>query len=109
MNDTSTIETCAYDDTTCYRVKVMPTVSAISHNAGHAEGGQLLTITGTSLDGDTVTVTVDDLACDIESISQTELTCTTSKKTIDLGASTPVSYIGQQGLNLYGFGSGNYH
>jgi hypothetical protein len=51
MNDTSTIETCAYDDVTCYRVKVMPTVSSVSHNAGHAEGSQLMTITGTSLDG----------------------------------------------------------
>jgi hypothetical protein len=74
MNDTSTIETCAYDDFTCYRVKVMPTVSAVSHNAGHAEGGQLMTITGTSLDG-AVSVVVDDMDCEVQSISLTVVTC----------------------------------
>ena len=67
LNDTRTIETCNYEETSCYRVKVMPTVSAISHNAGYAEGGQLLTIDGTSLDGDSVVVTVDDTECDIKS------------------------------------------
>ena len=65
MNNTSTIETCAYDDVTCYRVKVMPTVGTISHSEGHAEGGQLMTITGTSLDGAAVSVTVDNIACDV--------------------------------------------
>lgn len=69
MNDTTTIETCAFDGVSCYRVKVLPTVSAVSHNEGFAEGGQLLTITGTSLDGTTVSVTVDDLACAVQSIS----------------------------------------
>ena len=66
MNDTSTIETCAYDGVTCYRAKVMPTVSAVSHDEGYGAGGQLLTISGTSLDGvDAVIVTVDGLPCAI--------------------------------------------
>ena len=64
MNDTSTIDTCEFDGTTCYHVRVMPSVTAVSHNEGYAQGGQLLTITGTSLDGD-VTVTVDDLPCEV--------------------------------------------
>jgi hypothetical protein len=109
MNDTSTIETCSYDDVTCYRVKVMPTVSSTSHNNGHAEGGQLMTITGTSLDGDAVTVTVDDIECSVKSISQTSVTCLTGKKSIDQNFQYPPSYIGQQGLNLYAFEGGNHH
>ena len=31
-NDTHTLETCSYDGTDCYSVKVMPTVNTISHN-----------------------------------------------------------------------------
>ena len=71
MHERSSV-TCLYDGT-CYSAKVMPTVSGISANAGHAEGGQTLTISGTSLDGETVSVTVDDEPCtvDVESISKT--------------------------------------
>ena len=39
MNDTSTIETCLFDGVTCYRAKVLPSLTAISHNTGFAEGG----------------------------------------------------------------------
>ena len=109
MNDTGTIETCQYDGVTCYRAKVMPTVSAISHNEGYAVGGQTLTITGTSLDGAAVTVTVDGLACEVQTISVTELTCITSAKTIDPDAVAPLSYIGQQGLNRYRYGAADLH
>ena len=72
MNEKSTV-TCLYDGVTCYSVKVMPTVSGISANAGHAEGGQTLTISGTSLDGETVSVTVDGEPCTVDdsSISKT--------------------------------------
>ena len=64
--------TCLYDGS-CYSVKVMPTISGISANAGYAEGGQTLTISGTSLDGETVSVTVDGETCtvDVDSISKT--------------------------------------
>ena len=109
MNDTDTFETCGFDDVNCYSAKVMPTVSSISHNAGHAEGGQLMTIQGTSLDGAAVTVTVDDIPCSVQSISQEEVTCLTGKKTIDPNAQRPASYIGQQGLNLYSFSEHQSH
>jgi len=38
MSDTVLLPTCLYDGVTCYNVKVMPTVSAVSHNTGFAEG-----------------------------------------------------------------------
>ena len=66
-NDTETLLTCNYEDE-CYVVRVMPTVSAISHNEGYAEGGQLMTISGTSLDG-AVAVTVDDIECSVQSVT----------------------------------------
>ena len=85
MEDPATIETCTFEDS-CYKVKILPAVTEISHNAGHAEGGQLLTIKGVSLDGATVKVTVDDVECQVESVSQTEVTCTTGKKDMSTGA-----------------------
>ena len=69
----------------------------------------MLTITGTSLDGDSVVVTVDDTPCDVKSISQTEITCLTGKKIIEPNAQIPASYIGQQGLNYYAFSGTHYH
>lgn len=107
MNDTSTIETCLYDGITCYRLKVFPTVSAISDNDGSSKGGQELTITGTSLDGATVRVTVDGLPCDVKSIGTEQIVCTTTAKVIDPLAVAPVSYIGSQGLTRYFFGNRN--
>ena len=99
MNEKST-ETCLFDGTTCYTTKLMPTVKSISQSQGYAEGGQTLSITGTSLDGD-VTVTVDGVPCSVESTSQREVTCTTGKKDLSAVVTTPSSYVGQQGLNRY--------
>lgn len=107
MNDTSTIETCLYDGISCYRLKVYPTVSAISDYDGSSMGGQDLKITGTSLDGATVTVTVDGLPCEVKSTSTAEIICTTSAKVIDPLAVAPISYIGSQGLTRYFFGNSN--
>jgi hypothetical protein len=106
MYNNDTLPNCNYDATDCYAVKVMPTVSAISHSQGYAEGGQNLTITGTSLDGQ-VSVTVDSLPCDIKKVSSGEVICTTRSKTIDPSAQLPDSYIGQQGLMRYTWNNTN--
>jgi hypothetical protein len=99
MIDQKNYNTTLLDGESSYGVKVMPTVSSISSHQGFAEGGQELTITGTSLDGDAVTVTVDGLPCkDVKKIGTTGLTCTTSEKVIDPNEEAPLSYIGQQGL-----------
>ena len=91
-------------------MKVFPTVSSISSNSGFAEAGQSLTITGTSLDGSAVTVTVDGLPCTVDSVSDTTVTCTTTKKVIDPAAVAPASYVGAQGLTRYVFGNhGGWH
>ena len=68
-----------------------------------------MTITGTSLDGTTVTVSVDGITCDVQTVSLTEVTCITAEKVMNPAAGTPVSYIGQQGLNRYWFGQGSPH
>jgi hypothetical protein len=93
-NDTNTLETCSYNGTDCYNVKVMPTVKTISHNQGFAEGGQNLTITGTSLDGQ-VSVTVDGQPCDVKKVSSDSVTCTTSSKVIDPNDKLPDFHVGQ--------------
>ena len=38
MNDSS-IDTCLMDGTTCYGVKIMPSITNVSHNSGFAAGG----------------------------------------------------------------------
>jgi riboflavin synthase alpha subunit len=86
----------------------MPTVTSISHHEGHAAGKQTLTISGTSLDGKNVSVTVDGISCTVESISETELTCKTGEKTIDPEAIAPSYYVGQQGVNRYNFDRHGY-
>lgn len=66
-------------DGTCYGVKLMPTVKSLSSNSGFANGGQNLTITGTSLDG-AVTVTVDGLPCTVREVTSSYVVCTTTLK-----------------------------
>ena len=94
MVDERRAPTCNFEGSECYNVKVMPTVAEISAQEGYAEGGQELVIKGTSLDGHEVSVTVDGLPCEVNSISQSELTCSTAKKEISDTDPTPASYIG---------------
>lgn len=102
MEDTVSLPTYLYDGSS-YNVKVMPTVSSVSHDYGYAEGDQTLTIKGTSLDGDHVIVTVDDLNCELDSSTETEIICKTGKKVIDPNEQSPEVFIGQQGLTRYVF------
>ena len=106
MEDTTTLPTYLFDGSS-YTVKVMPTVSSVSHDQGYAEGSQTLTITGTSLDSSNVAVTVDDVTCDVVSSSETQIVCKTGKKAIDSNAQSPAVYIGQQGLTRYIFNETN--
>ena len=82
-----------YDGTTCYGVKLMPTISDVSDHAGFLDGGQELTITGTSLDGD-VTIDIDGLPCEVQSVSATEVKCITTKKDTAVSPE-PSNYVGQ--------------
>ena len=63
MHEKESYPTHSIDGLSSYGVKVMPTVSSVSQNFGYAQGGQDLTIMGTSLDGEEVSITVDGLLC----------------------------------------------
>ena len=63
-NSTAHCETCLFNGT-CYVAKVLPTITTVDYNTGFAAGGQTLTLTGTSLDGNVVTVTIDGVPCDV--------------------------------------------
>ena len=52
-----------------------------------------------------MTVNVDGLPCEIESIGLNEVVCTTAKKVIDPSAAVPTNYVGQQGLTRFSFPS----
>jgi hypothetical protein len=41
--------TCNYANTDCYQARIMPTISSVSSSGGYSSGGQVLTISGTSL------------------------------------------------------------
>lgn len=106
-NQQAASRTCSYDaadEDDCYQAKVVPTITGLSANTGLTSGGQVLTITGTSLKeraGTTpaavVDVTVDGSTCTIDTAASTAtaLVCTTGPKTLD----TPKErYVGQHGL-----------
>ena len=59
----------SYDGAESYLAKVMPTITSISANQGTSEGGQTITIDGTSLDGKEVLVYIEGIACSVQSIS----------------------------------------
>ena len=51
------------DPLDCYDVRIVPAIERISHSIGYTEGGQELTITGTSLNGTATTVEVEGVEC----------------------------------------------
>ena len=129
-NETETLAIYSLDGISNYTLKMYPSIESISHTTGYANGGQLLTIDGVSLDGDEVTILVDGVACVPQTIEKEQLTCLTGKKDIlesDTEATTdadadadvdadadadadaesttpePSYYIGQQGLKRYTF------
>ncbi len=68
------------DGSSHYTFKVMPSIDSISYNEGYATGGQVLTITGSALDGTNVSIVVDGLVCDVLTVDKEELTCRTRAK-----------------------------
>lgn len=68
---------CNFANTECWYVRVHPKIESISASSGYTDGGQTLTIAGQGLQGDSVSVTVDDVTCDVESVSETAITCRT--------------------------------
>jgi hypothetical protein len=78
----------------CYTAKVLPTMAAIDFHAGSAEGGQLLTIDGTSLDATNTTyILVDGVQCIVQSRSESQVTCMTQYKNLASSACTEASPI----------------
>ena len=61
---------------------MVPSVTAIDYKTGYATGGQVLTITGTSLDGTDIKVKVDGEVCDVQTIEQDQITCITRSKVL---------------------------
>ena len=125
-NNTETLAYYSFDGTSNYTLKMYPSIESISHTTGYAEGGQVLTIDGVSLDGDEVTILVDGVPCIPQTIEKEQITCITGKKEIaelvtdttatdstsdpdsDPATTTtpePSYYVGQQGLKRYSFNS----
>ena len=62
-------DTCLLDGT-CYGLKNLPSVTAVSSSEGYTTGFKELTITGTSLDGSNVAVEIDGNACNVTSVTE---------------------------------------
>jgi hypothetical protein len=91
---------CNVDQSDCYTVRVHPTIESISQAGGYTSGGQKLRLTGTSLDGATITVMVDDTPCNVldEGHTDHEMFCETWPKLGDLEPPKPY-YAGEHGLH----------
>jgi len=86
---------CNFENTDCYDVRIMPSITAINTNGGYTSGGQELIITGTSLNG-TATVDVAGAACDVTEATFYQIKCTTNAGTVDAGT----YFAGEHGLRL---------
>ena len=68
---------CNFAGDDCWYVRVHPKIDTISATSGYTTGFQNLTITGMGLNGTAVSVTVDDIACDIQTQTSEKLICLT--------------------------------
>lgn len=72
----ASVQTCSFDNQTCYKVKSVPVIYEISANSGYKTGGQNLTILGNGFQyGDSV-VSVDGVNCTVTQKSKTQIDCT---------------------------------
>ena len=62
-----------------YKASETPSVTSISPNMGTTAGGTSITITGTNFNSDS-TVTIDGVNCPTDSVSATQIICTTSAR-----------------------------
>lgn len=61
-------------------MRVHPKIESVSASSGTTNGYQTLTLTGQGLNGTDITVTADDIACDVQSSSFTSITCLTGEQ-----------------------------
>ena len=61
----ASVETCSYDNKTCYKVKSVPVIYDISANSGYRTGGQNLTITGNGFNYGDPSIVVDGVNCTV--------------------------------------------
>ena len=80
LNSTDSMPIHSLDGQSNYTMKVYPSIEEISHSTGYATGGQTLTLTGTSLDGDNVSVIVDGEICEVKTIEKEQIVCVTKSK-----------------------------
>lgn len=87
----------SWDASDSYIARQVPSIETISASGGYTTGQQQLVITGYSLDGSAVSVSVGGVDCPLSSITETELVCTTQETVLDGSASAP--YLGQHGVH----------
>lgn len=56
---------CSFDNSTCYKAKILGVINSISADQGYKTGGQLLTIKGYGFDSENLDVKVDGIQCSV--------------------------------------------
>lgn len=95
LSNEQTMLTCDYSNTTCYKAKVLPSVSSIDVSSGYATGGQTIRIKGYGFHKGQVDVKVDGVPCEILGKEAESLTCVTGPQP---NPSTGSLFVGQPGL-----------
>ena len=67
LKEKNSVQTCNFEGTDCYDVRIMPSITDISATGGYTTGGQELIITGTSLNGTAIAAEVDGSPCTVTS------------------------------------------
>ena len=80
QHDDARLETCNYAGDDCWKVRVHPRIDEVNFDTGYITGGQNIKIYGHGFNGTNVSVTIDGVACDVNSVESSEIQCTTSVK-----------------------------
>lgn len=65
----------------CWTIRTHPRIDSISKSQGYISGGQVLDITGVGLKGTDVQVTIDGVACSVQSVTAELIRCKTGEAT----------------------------
>lgn len=92
------LSTSASLESVSYTAAMTPKLTAISPRYGSVLGGTTVTLTGENFTGSAATVWFDNRECTIDSLSSTEIVCTTDDK--PYVPDTPETVIDMEGMGL---------
>ena len=80
---------CSYDQSDCYEVRTVPSISSISEHTSYLTGGQNLTVEGSGFASGNIVATLDGVACEVTRQARDKFSCTVGEKAEVSATDTP--------------------